>query len=147
MKSQRARVLSVGGVVFVMTLGVLTLTATPETPAAGCEPVVCPAIIKICPQGQVACRVSPCNCALVCARGCNNEESEPLNLDGGTLDREGGLAQANANLMTPAERAGVNGQFCGGVAEIPCPEGFVCVPVEGCDPLIDSCPGRCRRNR
>ena len=51
-------------------------------------------------------------------------------------------------LMTPATPAGSGqGQFCGGVAEVPCPAGFVCVPVQGCDPLIDACPGRCRRSR
>ena len=46
-----------------------------NTPArADCEPVACPAIAKICPQGQVACRPSPCSCALACApegKGCN----------------------------------------------------------------------------
>lgn len=58
-----------------------------------------------------------------------------------------GAAVSALTSATIADAAGVNAQFCGGVADIPCPAGFVCVPVEGCDPLIDSCPGRCRRNR
>jgi hypothetical protein len=47
--------------------------ATPIETAA-CEPVICPAIVKLCPQGQVGCRVSPCNCAQACVPEgqCNN---------------------------------------------------------------------------
>jgi hypothetical protein len=66
---------------YVVTMGVLAIAvaaiglvalATPA--AAACEPVACPAIAKICPQGQLACRVSPCNCALACVPEgqCNN---------------------------------------------------------------------------
>ena len=55
-----------------------------------------------------------------------------------------------AGLMAPALTAAPPGQFCGGIAGIPCPEGFVCVDVPGdrCDPDQGGadCPGRCRRS-
>ena len=54
-----------------------------------------------------------------------------------------------ASLMAPTVEAAPGGQFCGGIAGIPCPEGFVCkdVPGDGCDPLHGGadCPGRCKR--
>lgn len=52
------------GIALVAAFAVIAL-ATPVARAA-CQPVACPAIAKICPQGQIACRVSPCNCALAC---------------------------------------------------------------------------------
>lgn len=71
MNDTRVKIAAVSGLVVSIALGVLAL-ATPVAVAA-CEPVVCPAIAKLCPDGQIACRVSPCNCALVCrpqADGC-----------------------------------------------------------------------------
>ena len=54
------------------------------------------------------------------------------------------------SLMAPAASAAPGGQFCGGIAGIPCPEGFKCVdvPGDGCDPLHGGadCPGRCRKS-
>ena len=139
---------------FMLVIGAAVSALTSTTIARACEPVVCPAIVKICPQGQLACRPSPCSCAQVCAaegHGCNRE-SEPLSSDSGTLEGEGvDLAAAQLNLMTSAEPAAAPaaGQFCGGIAGIPCPEGFVCkdVPGDGCDPLHGGadCPGRCKR--
>lgn len=136
---------------FMLVIGAAVSALTATIAHAACEPVVCPAIVKICPQGQLACRPSPCSCAQVCAaegHGCN-AGSEPLISESGSLDGVGlDLVSADAILMTPAEPAAASsGQFCGGVAEIPCPEGFVCVPAAGCDPLIDQCPGRCKRSR
>ena len=58
----------------LLAVGVGLVGLTTPVAAQGCEPVVCPAIALICPQGQLACRVSPCNCALACAaegHGCN----------------------------------------------------------------------------
>jgi hypothetical protein len=53
------------------------------------------------------------------------------------------------SLTTPAVSAAPQGQFCGGIAGIPCPEGFKCVdvPGDGCDPQHGGadCPGICRR--
>jgi len=53
------------------------------------------------------------------------------------------------SLLTPTASADPPGQFCGGIAGIPCPEGFVCVdvPGDGCDPQHGGadCAGRCRR--
>ena len=52
-------------------------------------------------------------------------------------------------LATPAIQAAAGGQPCGGIAGIPCPEGFVCkdVPGDGCNPQHGGadCPGVCRR--
>ena len=54
-------------------------------------------------------------------------------------------------LMCPSASAAPGGQFCGGIAGIPCPEGFVCVdvPGDGCNPHQGGadCAGRCRRAR
>jgi hypothetical protein len=54
-----------------------------------------------------------------------------------------------AGLMVPTVTAQPPGQFCGGIAGIPCPEGFVCVdvPGDGCNPNQGGadCAGRCRR--
>ena len=54
-----------------------------------------------------------------------------------------------ASLMAPTATADPGGQFCGGIAGTPCPEGFVCkdVPGDGCNPQQGGadCPGRCRR--
>jgi hypothetical protein len=42
------------------------------------------------------------------------------------------------------------GDFCGGIAGIPCPEGFVCVdvPGDGCNPNQGGadCAGYCKRS-
>jgi len=57
---------------FALSVAVTAL-ATPVQ-AQNCEPVICPAIVKLCPEGQIACRVSPCNCTQVCVRadrGCS----------------------------------------------------------------------------
>ena len=55
-----------------------------------------------------------------------------------------------AGLVAPAAvGAGGGGQFCGGIAGIPCPDGFVCVdvPGDGCNPKSGGadCAGVCRR--
>jgi hypothetical protein len=79
MKSESMKVMSAVGIALVVIVGLAALATTPVALAA-CQPVACPAIAKICPQGQIACRPSPCNCALVCAaegHGCN-KPSEPL---------------------------------------------------------------------
>ena len=49
----------------VALLGVVALTTTPAS--ADCQPIACPAIAKLCPTGEIACRPSPCSCALACA--------------------------------------------------------------------------------
>jgi len=60
------------GVLMLIAVG-LAVLATPV--AADCQhPVACPAIAKLCKSGEIACRVSPCNCAQVCVPegvGCN----------------------------------------------------------------------------
>ena len=79
MKSESMKVLTVFGLTLAVMVGLAALATTPVA-LADCEPVVCPAIVKICPQGQVACRPSPCNCSQVCAaegHGCN-KPNEPL---------------------------------------------------------------------
>jgi hypothetical protein len=79
MKSASMKVITVVGFAWAVMLGLAALATTPVA-HADCEPVVCPAIVKICPQGQLACRPSPCNCAQVCAaegHGCN-APTEPL---------------------------------------------------------------------
>jgi hypothetical protein len=153
MKLSRLRIIATTASALMLGATV-SLTSTTIARAA-CEPVVCPAIAKICPDGEVACRVSPCNCAQVCVpegHGCN-DVTEPLAVDSGTLEAEAvALGDANLTLFTPAEPAqpaAAPGQFCGGIAGIPCPEGFVCVDVPGddCNPQQGGadCPGRCRR--
>ena len=51
--------------------------------------------------------------------------------------------------MTPSVSADPPGQFCGGFAGIPCPDGYVCVdvPGDGCDPRHGGadCAGYCKR--
>ena len=72
MTSKLKRVVAISGLLFIGALGFVALTS--PTSAEGCKPVGCPAIAKLCPQGQIACRVSPCNCALACQPegvGCN----------------------------------------------------------------------------
>jgi len=68
------RMAFVAGIVLVAVAAVgLVALSTPV--AAACNHVVgCPAIAKLCPQGQLACRVSPCSCALACVPEgkCNN---------------------------------------------------------------------------
>ena len=79
MKSKSVKAISAAGIGLVIMMGLAALATTPVALAA-CQPIACPAIAKICPQGQIACRPSPCSCALVCAaegHGCNTP-SEPL---------------------------------------------------------------------
>ena len=52
------------GLFAAAAIGVLALTA--PLAVASCQPVACPAIGILCPDGDVACRVSPCNCKQVC---------------------------------------------------------------------------------
>lgn len=51
-------------------------------------------------------------------------------------------------LATSPLQAAPGGQFCGGIAGVPCPEGFVCkdAPGDGCNPAQGGadCPGICR---
>jgi len=53
------------------------------------------------------------------------------------------------SLMAPTVSADPPGQFCGGFAGIPCPEGFNCVdvPGDGCDPRHGGadCAGYCKK--
>ena len=53
-------------------------------------------------------------------------------------------------LMSPSTEAQPPGQFCGGFAGIPCPEGFVCVDVPGdhCNPSQGGadCAGYCKKS-
>ena len=50
--------------VAIAVIGVVALA--PTVAKADCQPVACPAIAKLCPSGEFACRVSPCNCVLAC---------------------------------------------------------------------------------
>jgi hypothetical protein len=62
---QKVKLVAVAAVLLAGVVGVISLSlATPAL--ADCEPVACPAIAKICPQGQIACHPSPCSCALAC---------------------------------------------------------------------------------
>ena len=49
------------------------------------------------------------------------------------------------SLLTPSTSAARGGgkQVCGGILEIPCPEGYVCVY----DPTCSDCTGTCKRQR
>jgi len=53
-------------VAFVLLAGVVGVISLGTPALADCQPVACPAIAKICPSGQIACRPSPCSCALAC---------------------------------------------------------------------------------
>jgi hypothetical protein len=59
------------------------------------------------------------------------------------------LTVAGFILIPTSESASRGGRFCGGIAGIPCPEGFKCVdvPGDGCDPLHGGadCPGVCKK--
>ena len=54
-----------------------------------------------------------------------------------------------SGLLAPTASADPSGQFCGGFAGIPCPQGFVCVdvPGDGCDPRHGGadCGGYCKK--
>ena len=70
--NQRIRALALFASLAAALCGIAALSV--PAVAAGCEPVACPAIAKLCPDGEIACRVSPCNCTQVCVpqgRGCN----------------------------------------------------------------------------
>ena len=68
---QRVRAFALLAASIAISLGLATVASPPQ--AQGCEPVICPAIARFCPEGQIACRVSPCNCNQICvsaAKGC-----------------------------------------------------------------------------
>ncbi|HET9300425.1 MAG TPA: hypothetical protein VFO11_10800 [Candidatus Polarisedimenticolaceae bacterium] len=68
---QKVRALALLVASVAISVGLAAVAAPSQ--AQSCEPVICPAIAKFCPEGQVACRVSPCNCNQVCVsadRGC-----------------------------------------------------------------------------
>ena len=74
MRTERMKLVTAAGLALVAVMGLAAALGTTPAVRADCEPVACPAIAKICPQGQYACHPSPCNCALVCAaegHGCN----------------------------------------------------------------------------
>jgi hypothetical protein len=52
-------------------------------------------------------------------------------------------------LTAPTASADPPGQFCGGFAGIPCPDGFMCVdvPGDGCNPNHGGadCAGYCKK--
>jgi hypothetical protein len=54
-----------------------------------------------------------------------------------------------AGLMAPSVHADPQGQFCGGIAGVTCPEGYVCVdvPGDGCNPHHGGadCAGYCKK--
>ena len=69
--TKKVRAVSLLSSLSVALLGIAALF-TPT--AVACQPIACPAIAKLCPDGEIACRVSPCNCTQVCVpqgRGCN----------------------------------------------------------------------------
>ncbi len=67
----------VGALLAVLAVAVVgvTVLSTPVE-ARNCPHLVgCPAIAKLCPSGELACRVNACSCALVCVPegvACNN---------------------------------------------------------------------------
>ena len=68
---QKVRAFALLAASIAISLGLATVASPPQ--AQGCEPVICPAIARFCPEGQIACRVSPCNCNQICvsaAKGC-----------------------------------------------------------------------------
>ena len=60
-----------------------------------------------------------------------------------------GIVSALAPAQAKPPRPGGGGQFCGGIAGIPCPEGFTCVdnPNDNCSPKTGGadCGGICVR--
>ena len=58
----------------------------------------------------------------------------------------GGVVLSSPAMAKPGR---CNGQFCGGFAGIPCPDGFTCVdnPCDNCNPKTGGadCGGVCRR--
>jgi len=69
LRNVRALALTVASL--ALSVGLAAMASSVQ--AQSCEPVICPLIIKLCPEGQIACRVSPCNCNQVCVpadRGC-----------------------------------------------------------------------------
>lgn len=68
---QKVRAVALFASLSVALLGIAALS-TPS--AVACQPIACPAIAKLCPDGEIACRISPCNCTQVCVpqgHGCN----------------------------------------------------------------------------
>ena len=61
-----AKIVTSLDMVAVALVGVVALTTTPVS-AACQQPIACPAIAKLCPTGEIACRTSPCHCNLACA--------------------------------------------------------------------------------
>jgi hypothetical protein len=70
----RGKKMTLVAMIALVAAAAIGLVALAQPVAAACPPVACPAIAKICPQGQLACRVSPCSCALACVPEgqCNN---------------------------------------------------------------------------
>ena len=60
-----------------------------------------------------------------------------------------GVAVLTTGTVSAKKPGGGGGQFCGGIAGIPCPEGFTCVdnPRDNCDPKTGGadCGGICVR--
>jgi len=68
---QKVRAFALLAASIAISLGLATVASPPQ--AQSCEPVICPAIARFCPEGQIACRVSPCNCNQICVsadKGC-----------------------------------------------------------------------------
>jgi hypothetical protein len=59
------------------------------------------------------------------------------------------VVMTSPSMAKPPGGGGCGGQFCGGFAGLPCPEGFVCVdnPCDNCNPKTGGadCGGLCRR--
>ena len=61
----------------------------------------------------------------------------------------GGVVYLTSPTMARPRPGNCSGQFCGGIAGIPCPEGYTCVdnPCDSCNPKTGGadCGGLCRR--
>lgn len=124
----------------------------------GCSSTGCPAGQQCLPTDRCipsACGCDPATGGWICTTDCNGGLCAPVG-DGGTacwgawLDSNG-VCRTPSDGVYPAEccarDAGAGGQFCGGIAGIPCPPGFMCV-LEGtfpdaggrCEPARDGAP-------